>query len=305
MTNTDILIIGGGPAGLTAGLYAARAGKKALILEKEGFGGQIAYSPRVENYPGIASVSGAELAERMLTQAMDAGCETDVATVTGLRRDGALWMAETEEGELYAAPAVILAMGARHRRLGLPSEEELCGCGVSYCAVCDGSFYAGQDVAVAGGGNTALQEARMLSEICRSVTLIHRRREFRGEEALVKALREKENVRLLTPYAIEALRAEDGELAALELKQAESGETLELPVKAVFVAYGQEPATAPLAGVLERSGAGYLLGEAGEAPVPGLFPAGDCREKEVRQLTTAVGDGACAALAACRYLEAL
>ena len=303
MITTDILIIGGGPAGLTAGLYAARSGRKALILEKEGFGGQIAYSPRVENYPGIASIAGAELAESMLMQAMDAGAETDVATVCSLAFENGLWIADTEDGGRYAAPAVIVAAGARHRQLGLPGEEDLCGSGVSYCAVCDGSFYKGQDVAVAGGGDTALQEALLLSGICRSVTLIHRRRSFRAEEALVKAAQEKDNIRFCLPCTVEALLSDAGELRGVTVKDVETGESRELDVKALFVAYGQEPATAPFASVLRLSGAGYVTGDAGEALAPGLFAAGDCRDKSVRQLTTAVGDGACAALAACRYLE--
>ncbi|MBQ2896520.1 MAG: FAD-dependent oxidoreductase [Oscillospiraceae bacterium] len=300
----DILIIGGGPAGLTAALYAGRSGKRALLLEKAGFGGQIAWSPRVENYPGALSLPGAELAERMVEQALAVGTDTDIGTVTALRRAGTGWLAETEEGERYEARAVILAVGAEHRQLQLAGETELVGSGVSYCAVCDGSFYAGQDVAVAGGGDTALQEALLLSDICRRVYLIHRRRSFRGEAKLLDKLAQRENVEILTPCRITALRQEGGVLTGIAVEDTENGLTQEIPLAAVFAAYGQDPATRDFADVLELNDAGYVkAGEDCRTDRRGLFVAGDCRRKEVRQLTTAVADGACAALAACRYLD--
>ncbi len=300
----DILIVGGGPAGLTAALYARRAGKSVLILEKEGFGGQIARSPRVENYPGVKSVSGARLAEDMLMQALDQGADTDIGAVCALRREEECWVAVTEEGEEYSARAVIVAAGAEHRRLGLLGEDELSGSGISYCAVCDGAFYAGRDVAVAGGGDSALQEALLLSDICRSVTLIHRRREFRGERRLQERLFARENVRCVTPAQVTALHERDGALCALTLRDTESGEVQRLETDALFVALGLEPANAAFAPWLPMDEAGYAaLGEDCAASAPGLFAAGDCRAKSVRQLTTAVGDGAAAALAACRWLD--
>jgi len=300
----DILIVGGGPAGLTAALYAQRSGKHCLLLEKAGFGGQIAWSPHVENYPGAGSLSGAELAEKMVDQALTQGTDTDIGTVTALRRVKGGWQAETEDGERYKAKAVILAVGAEHRQLKLEGENELVGCGVSYCAVCDGGFYASQDVAVAGGGDSALQEALLLSDICRKVYLIHRRKSFRGEAKLLDRLRERKNVEILTPCRIASLHAEGGVLTAITVEDMENGLTQEIELSAVFAAYGQDPATKDFADVLPLNEAGYVkAGEDCRTGKSGLFVAGDCRKKEVRQLTTAVCDGAVAALAACRYID--
>ena len=301
----DILVVGGGPAGLTAAIYGRRSGRSVLILEKEGFGGQIAFSPRVENYPGVGSISGSALSEQMLSQAMDQGAETDVGCVTALTFREGVWTAETDFGDRYEARSVILAVGAGPRMLGLPGETELVGSGVSYCVVCDGDFFAGRDVAVAGGGDSALQEALLLSDICGSVTVIHRRREFRGEKVLLDRLRAKNNVTFLTPYTIEALHAENGMLSALTLRCAEDGTARELNTAALFVCYGHIPATESFTGLLRLEDGYVLADEDGAVGQPGLFVAGDCRKKSVRQLTTAVGDGAAAAMAAVRYLETL
>ena len=302
----DIVIVGGGPAGLTAALYARRNGARVLLLEKEGYGGQIAYAPRVENYPGVASLSGAALAEQMTEQVLALDTETEVGTVNALEKVPEGWRVATEEGDAYLGRAVILAAGARHRTLGLPGEEELLGQGVSYCAVCDGDFYRDQDVAVAGGGDSALQEALLLAGICRRVYLIHRRTELRGDRAKQDRLRERANVELLTPMTVEALNARDGELKSLTLRNADTGEKRELAVSCLFVSVGRVPELGAFASELPLHQAGYAaLDEGCAAPAAGLFAAGDCRAKEVRQLTTAVGDGACAALAACRYLESL
>mgnify|MGYP003209883404 FL=1 len=189
----DIVIVGGGPAGLAAAIYGRRAEKSVLVLEKNGFGGQIAWSPMVDNFPGIPSVSGAELADRMFSQALDMGAEAELAEVTGLRRDGAGYAVVTPDGD-YAAKAVILATGAQHRRLGVAREEELAGNGVCYCAVCDGAFYKGRPVAVAGGGDAALQDALLLANGCSEVYIIHRRDEFRAEAANVSAARSRPNI---------------------------------------------------------------------------------------------------------------
>ena len=302
----DIIVVGGGPAGLTAALYARRNGRDVLVLEKEGFGGQIAFAPRVENYPGVGSVEGAELAERMLTQALDAGAETDIGTVTAIRDRGDHRVVYTEEGDEYETRAVILAAGARHRMLGLPMEEELLGSGLSYCAVCDGSFYAGGAVAVVGGGDSALQEALLLSDICREVVVIHRRDAFRGDAEKQKRLFARDNVRVLTPRVVTAFRETDGALTGVNLRNVITGEEEELKVDAVFVSVGREPQLEAFRELLPLTEKGYAaVGEDGYTPHPWLFAAGDCRKKEVRQLTTAVGDGAAAALAACRYLETL
>ena len=193
----DIIIVGGGPAGLTAAIYARRAERSVLILEKNGFGGQIAQSPRVDNFPGIPSVSGAELSDKMLSHALELGVEVDLAEVTGVEPVGdGSFTVKTEDGE-YGAGAVILATGARHRRLGVEREDEFAGSGVCYCAVCDGAFYPGHPVAVVGGGDTAVRDALLLANTCSEVYIIHRRTDFRAEAANVAALKSRENVHLV------------------------------------------------------------------------------------------------------------
>ncbi len=299
----DILIIGGGPAGLSAAIYGRRSGRSVLILEKEGFGGQIAFSPRVENYPGTGSISGAALADAMLAQALEQGADTEVGTVTSLACEDGIWTALTDDGESYRGRSVILAVGAEHRHLGLPQEEALLGSGISYCAVCDGDFYRGKRVCVCGGGDSALQEAILLCDIAKSVTLIHRRSEFRAEKALVERFRARENAAVLTPYNIKELLSSEGRLTGLSLAHAESGEARRIDCDGLFVCYGQTPATAPFRELLELEGGYAAAGENGVTAQPGLFVAGDCRKKSVRQLTTAVSDGANAAMSAVHYLE--
>lgn len=296
----DILIIGGGAAGLTAATYARRAGKSVLVIEKTAFGGQITWSPKVENFPSVLSVSGAELGDRLMEQAMALGAEMELDEVTALRFADGVYSCETEFGAEFSARAVIIATGAKPKMLGLAREEELVGSGVCFCAVCDGAFYKNRDVAVNGGGNSALQDALFLSETCRRVYLIHRRDSFRGEAKLVEALRARENVEFVLNASVTALLGED-ELTGIEVTQ--NGEKRQLPVDGLFVAIGHEPDNAAFAEFLELDRAGYAAsGEDCRTKSAGLFVAGDCRRKSVRQLTTAVGDGAVAALAACEYL---
>ena len=299
----DILVIGGGPAGLTAATYARRAGKSVLVIEKNAFGGQITWSPRVENFPGFVSVAGTELGDKLLEQAMEQGAEVELDEVVSVRveADGTR-TAVCESGAAFRGRALIVAVGARPRMLGVEREEELVGSGVCYCAVCDGAFFAGQDVAVCGGGNAALQDALLLSETCRRVTLIHRRADFRGEQRLVEALKEKENVELVMNARVAALLG-DGELTGLTVVQ--DGEERTLPVTGLFVAVGHQPDNGIFSELLALDEAGYAAsGEDCMTKSAGVFVAGDCRKKGVRQLTTAVADGAVAALAACRYLDA-
>lgn len=293
----DILIVGGGPAGLTAAIYARRAGKSVLVLEKASIGGQIATSPRVDNFPGLPRVSGIELAERLYTQAEDLGARIELEEVLDIR-DGAPKTVVTDYGA-YTCTALILATGMKHRSLGLPGEDTLAG--VSFCAVCDGAFYAGKDAAVCGGGNTALQDALFLSDLCRHVTLIHRRSQFRGDPILVEALEKRKNVSVILDTVVEALRGQDT-LTGLLLRNMATGAETELAVAGLFQAVGQQPegALAQALGVAEA--AGFIsAGEDCLTAAPGIFAAGDCRTKAVRQLTTACADGAVAALAACRY----
>lgn len=298
----DILIIGGGPAGLTAAIYAARAGKRTAILEREAVGGQIVSAPLVENYPGAPSVSGAELAGRMRAQAEALGAELLYTEAAGLEKTQTGFRVLCTDGTREAR-TVILATGASHRRLGLPGEELLTGCGVSYCALCDGAFYEGADVAVVGGGETALQDALFLASTCRSVTLIHRRDSFRAGAQLVSRAERQENIRILRGRTVEKLLWSDEALQGLLLTNLKTGQTERLDVEGLFVAVGQVPQSAPFADAVAEENGYYLAGEDTKTSLPGVFAAGDGRRKQVRQLTTAVSDGTAAAIAACRYLE--
>lgn len=298
----DILIVGAGPAGLTAAIYARRAGKTVLVLERDTFGGQITFSPKLENYPGFAEISGNELAQRMLEQAMALGAEIDMDQVLAVR-DGAV---KTVVGEArsYEAKTVIIAAGARHRRLHLPREEEFIGNGLSFCAVCDGAFYRDRHVALVGGGNTALQEAVLLSEICERVTVVQNLPFLTGEQRLIEALAARPNVDYR--YGTVVIGYEGGEaLTALNLLQTESGTESRLAVDGAFLAIGTEPENAPFSAVAALNEQGYIAAdESCRTETAGIFAAGDCRTKAYRQVATAISDGAAAALNACRYLDA-
>ncbi len=295
----DIIIVGGGPAGLTAAIYARRANKSVLVLEKAAVGGQIASSPRVDNFPGLPGISGAELADRLFEQASGLGARLELEEVLELR-DGSPKTVVTDYGT-YTCGALIYAGGMTHRSLGLAREAELPG--VSYCAVCDGAFYQGKDVAVVGGGNTALQDALYLSDLCRQVTLIHRRDQFRGDPILAEALRQRPNVTCLLNTVVDALLGEEV-LTGLRLRNTVTGELSELAVSGLFQAVGQLPQTASAAALLPLDEGGFLpAGESCATSLPGIFVAGDCRTKEIRQLTTACADGSAAALAAIQYLS--
>lgn len=293
----DIIIVGGGPAGLTAAIYARRAGKTVLLLEKEGFGGQIASSPKVENFPGFDAISGAELADRLYNQADVLGARIELEEVLEVQT-GTPHTVSTDYG-VYTCTALILATGMKHRTLGLPKEDSIAG--ISFCAVCDGAFYTGRETAVCGGGNTALQDALYLADICRHVTLIHRRAEFRGDPILVDKLRERSNVTFELDTVVDELLGEDA-LTGLLLRNTVTGETKELPVNGLFEAVGQQPEGKLAAALAIADESGFIpVGEHCVTEVSGVFAAGDCRTKEVRQLTTACADGAVAALAACAY----
>ena len=297
----DIIVIGGGPAGLTAAVYARRAGKSVLVLEKDALGGQITWSPKVENYPAVPAVSGMELGNLMAEQAMNMGAEVEIDEVRRIEDFGSHKRVYGSFGTEYDARAVILAAGAKPRKLGLAREEELVGSGVGYCAVCDGAFFKGQAVAVSGGGNSALQDAVLLSELCSRVYLVHRRDSFRGEEALVEVLRGKENVEFVLNAVIWDLQGE-GELSGITVEQ--DGVRRDIPVSGLFVAIGHEPDLGAFADLLERDAQGYAAsGEDCLTKTEGLFVAGDCRRKKIRQVTTAAADGAVAALAACAWLD--
>ena len=297
----DILIIGGGPAGLTAATYGCRAGKSVLVLEKETFGGQITWSPKVENFPGFVSISGAELGDRFMEQAMEQGAGVELEEAVSVRAEGDVKTVRCVSGAEFRGRSLIIAAGAKPRMLGIEREAELVGSGVCYCAVCDGAFYKGKAVAVNGGGNSALQDALLLSEKCSKVYLIHRRDSFRGEAKLVEALRQRENLEFIMNSSITALLGED-ELRGIVVKTGE--ESRELPVEGLFVAIGHAPDLGAFGPLIELDGRGYAVsGEDCLTRSPGVFVAGDCRRKTVRQLTTAVADGSAAALAACAWLD--
>lgn len=299
----DVIVVGGGPAGLTAGLYAARAGKDVLILEGETPGGQINFSPLVDNYPGLPGVSGSQFAENLTQQVQSQGAHIRQEMVSVLRTQGGRVELTTEKGR-YTGTALVLATGVTHRKLGLAGENELIGAGISYCAVCDGAFYQDRPVAVVGGGDTALQEALFLAARCSKVTVLHRRDLFRGESRLVEQLRERENVELLLSHRVDELLSGEEGLTGIRVMDLKQGQTRELAVDGLFVAVGQEPRNEVFANLIMTDDRGYFLaGEDCATSLPGVFAAGDCRVKRVRQLTTAVGDGAVAGLAASAYVD--
>ena len=300
----DMIIVGGGPAGLTAAIYGLRAGKTVLVIEKGGFGGQIAFSPKVENIPGFQQIGGAEFADKLTEQAMALGAEVELEKVTSVTKNGDIFAVETEEGSTFEGRTVILALGVKHRMLGLPGEEELVGSGISFCAVCDGAFYAGQNVAMIGGGNSALQEALLLSEVCSKVTIVQNLADFTGEKKLADALLEKENVVVLFSTVVAGYEAEGGTLTGLRLRSEVTGEESRIAVDGAFLAVGLQPENEPFAQLAKLNDWGYFdSGEDCCTATPGLFVAGDCRSKRIRQVVTAAGDGAIAAMAACRYLD--
>ena len=298
----DIIIVGGGPAGLTAAIYGLRAGKSVLVIEKAGFGGQIAFSPKVENIPGTITISGSEFADKLTEQAMALGADVELECVRQVI-PGETFTVCTEEGGRYEGKSVILAVGVKHRTLGLPGEEELIGNGISFCAVCDGAFYTGQDVVMIGGGNSAMQEALLLSEVCRKVTIVQNLPTFTGEQKLADALASKENVQVHFSTLAEGYLRENGSLTGLRVKN-EAGESWDIPADGVFLAVGLQPENDAFADLAKLDVRGYFdTDEFCLTQTPGLFVAGDCRRKHIRQVTTAASDGAVAAMAACRYLD--
>ena len=299
----DIIIIGAGPAGMTAALYALRADKTVLLLEKENFGGQITFSPRLENYPTIMEISGNEFAQLMLEQVMAHGADIELAEAKEIKDMGSHKVVCTEYGD-FEGKAVIIATGSKHRHLGLEGEEELIGSGISFCAVCDGSFFADKHVAVIGGGNTALQEAVMLSDICNKVTIIQNLSFMTGEKKLLSILEGKSNVEMIFDTVVTGLKSNNGELCGITVANTKNNTAEELALDGMFVAIGQVPENENFKNITALNSYGYI--EADEScltDTEGVFVAGDCRTKKIRQVTTAASDGAVAALAACRFID--
>lgn len=300
----DIVIVGGGPAGLTAAIYGLRAGKSVLVIEKAGFGGQIAFSPKVENIPGTIQISGSAFADQLTEQAMALGADVELETVVKAESENGIHKVFTEEGSCYEGRALILAVGVRHRMLGLEGEEDLVGNGLSFCAVCDGAFYAGQNVAMIGGGNSAMQEALLLSEVCNRVTIVQNLGFFTGEKKLAEALQSRDNVEVLFSTVVDGYETADGTLTGLRLRNEETGEIHSIAVDGAFLAVGLVPENEAFAQLAQLDERGYFAsGEDCRTATAGVFVAGDCRRKAVRQVTTAAADGAIAATAACLYLD--
>ena len=298
----DIIIIGGGPAGLTAALYACRANKKTLVIEKETFGGQITFSPKVENIPGFISLTGNEFAEKLVEQVLEQGADVESCEAIEIR-DGEIKTVVTDDGE-YQGKSVIIATGAKHRMLGIDGEERFVGEGISFCAVCDGAFYKDKTVAVVGGGNSALQEAILLADTTKKVYVVQNLDFFTGEKKLVDQLERLNNVEIILGVTVDSFVG-DNELEGVVIKNS-AGETRTLEIDGLFVAIGLIPQNDAFKNVVTLDGRGYAeVDESCEAETNGIFVAGDCRTKKIRQVTTAAADGAIAALAACDYVDGL
>lgn len=298
----DIIVVGAGTAGLSAAIYAVRAGKSVLLLEEKNYGGQIVNTPQVENYPGIKQISGYDFATNLYEQAIALGAKIEYEKVIKIEQNHMEKQVVTKDN-CYTCKSVILATGSKNRPLGLENEEEFIGAGISYCATCDGMFFRGREVAVVGGGNTALEDAMFLSNYCSKVYVIHRREEFRGEEKQLLALQEKENVEFVLNAVVTDITGTDV-LESIHVKNTKTNEKKELAVAGLFVAIGQEPKNSDFADIIELDKQGYIVAdESCQTNTDGIFTAGDCRTKKVRQLATAASDGAVAALAACEYIS--
>ena len=299
----DVIVIGAGPAGLSAALYAGRARLKTLVVEKKKEGGQIALTSEVENYPGcVEGESGPTLIDRMYNQAKHFGAEFVYDEIESVDLQGSIKQLNGKK-DVYKSKAVIVATGASSRPIGCPGEKEFIGKGVSYCATCDGMFFRGRDVAVVGGGNTALEDAMFLSNYCNKVYIIHRRDKLRGEEKIAKAISEKDNIEMVWNSNVVKLIGDD-KVEGITVKNSVDGSEKDIQVSGLFIAVGQEPDNYDFEEVVELDDKGYVIaGEDCKTESKGIFTAGDCRTKNVRQLTTAASDGAVAAIGACEYID--
>ena len=301
----DVAIIGGGPAGLTAGIYAARAGKSTAVIERGLIGGQITFTDSIDNFPAAPGMNGAEYAMKIQSQAESFGAEIimdEITEVTAPETEGGTFKIKGNSDE-YEATAVVLATGLDNRKMGISGEDGLISRGISFCAVCDGAFFRNKEVAVYGGGNTAVEDAAFLANICSKVTIIHRRDRFRAEQAVVDELKALDNVEFVMTSNVVGVNG-DKALESITVKNNETGETRDIDVSALFVAIGKIPNGKPFANLVATDEAGYFdIGETCEASTPGVFVAGDGRAKELKQLTTAVSDGSIAATKAWHYVD--
>ena len=298
----DIIVIGCGVAGMTAALYARRNGMSVLVIEQETIGGQISKSPKVENFPTIESISGMDLAEKLFDQITEKGAEFELDTVTKIEKDGDIFKVTTEYNE-YEAKSVIIANGVKHRTLGVPNEEKFVGHGISYCALCDGSFFEGKEVCLIGDANTALQYALLLAKTSTKVHIFTLFDRFFADKVLVDAVKSRENITYVHNYETLSFNG-DEELESITFKIKDTGEIVTVETTGAFVAIGQVPDNEKFANLVDIDRLGYIVAdETCTTKTEGLFVAGDCRTKGVRQLSTAVGDGAIAATGACNYIN--
>lgn len=301
----DIIVIGAGVAGMTSALYSARSGKKVLVLESDTVGGQIALSPKVENFPTIKQISGEELASNLFDQILDLGVDFELEKVLSVEKADGLFTVVTDY-ETRQCKSVIIATGAKARHIGVEGEDDLIGHGVSYCAVCDGAFYQGEDVALIGDANTALQYGLLLANTCKKVYVLTLFDRFFGEPSLVEALRKRDNVEIHHNLQLTKFKEEGGELCGLEFEDTKTHEEKEFSVKGVFIAVGQAPENEIFKNLVDLDKNGYIIAdETCKTKTEGLFVAGDTRTKTTRQLTTAAGDGSTAGFSASKYIDAM
>ena len=287
----DIVIVGGGPAGLAAAIYAKRARLNAVVIEKEGCGGQMAQTYEVDNYPGFPGVSGLELGTKMKEHAVSLGAEIIYDEIKSINRQGDKFVLHYDTGGVAETKGIIIASGATHSKLNVPGEDKLAGCGVSYCATCDGAFFSGKDVAVVGGGDVAIEDAIFLSRIAKSVTLIHRRNELRGAASLQESLKKCDNVNILWDTVVESINGEK-RVETLSLRNVKDNEDFNLFVNGIFIAVGITPVKTEIDGLLCNAGGYIIADEDCRTNIKGIYAAGDVRAKRLRQIVTAVSDGA-------------
>ncbi len=301
MNQYDVIVVGGGPAGMTSALYTLRAGKSVLILEKEGFGGQIATSPRLENYPTIESISGSEWSDRLFEQITSLGAAFELENVLSLKKENNLFKIKTDYNE-YEAKAVIIANGVKPRKMGLPNEEELTGKGISYCAVCDGPFYKGKEIYLVGDANTALQYALLLSSYCPKIHMLTLFDKLFGDKILIDRVLQTENIDIRHNLSMTKINGTDS-LESVEFQDTISKEIVKYETNNLFIAIGQVPQNEFLSDLLELDHGFIVTNEVMETSVPGLFAAGDTRKKENKQVITACSDGATASMMAVKYIN--
>ena len=301
MNQYDVIVVGGGPAGMTSALYTLRAGKSVLVLEKEGFGGQIATSPRLENYPTIESISGSEWSDRLFEQITSLGAAFELENVLSVTKENNLFKIKTDYNE-YEAKAVIIANGVKPRKMGLPNEEELTGKGISYCAVCDGPFYKGKEIYLVGDANTALQYALLLSSYCPKIHMLTLFDKLFGDKILIDRVLQTENIDIRHNLNMIKINGVDS-LESVEFQDTISKEIVKYETDNLFIAIGQVPQNEFLKDLLELDHGFIVTNEVMETSVPGLFAAGDTRKKENKQVITACSDGATASMMAVKYIN--